>query len=116
VLGGGEIALLSARHGADRLDLRWQALRKPAHDYTAFVHVLNAQGQIVAQQDGQPRGGSYPTSLWDGGEVVDDPHPLSVAATPGLQVETGLYTFPDLRRLPVDGTTSDRVLLPLPTS
>src|SRR5712692_2544731 len=116
VLRGGEIALLSVQRGADGIDLRWQALRKPAHDYTAFVHVLNAQGAIVAQQDGQPRGGSYPTSLWDAGEVVDDPHPLSVAAAPGVQVGIGLYTFPDLRRLPVDGTTSDRVLLPLPTS
>ena len=114
--GGGEIALLSAQRANGGVTLRWQALRKPGGDYTAFVHVLDASGNLVAQQDGPPRQGSYPTSWWDAGEVVDDFHPLELAAQPGQQLEIGLYTLPDVRRLPVDGGGSDSVLLPAPTS
>src|SRR5437867_460538 len=81
---------------------------KPVRDYTAFVHVLDAQNQIVAQEDSPPRQGSYPTSLWDAGEVVDDPHPLSFGSALGQQLEIGLYTVPDLRRLPTE-SGGDRV-------
>jgi hypothetical protein len=114
VFGNGEIALVSVRRSQGGVALRWQALRKPTRDYTVFVHVLDGQGQLVAQQDSPPHGGSYPTSLWDAGEVVEDVHDLSLAA--GRQLEIGLYTFPDLRRLPVEGAGADRVLAPLPSS
>jgi hypothetical protein len=113
VFGNGEIALLAVRQSSGGVELRWQALRKLPADYTVFVHVLDSSGALVAQQDSQPRAASYPTSLWDAGEVVDDPHPLTVASAPGLRLEIGLYTFPDLRRLPVDGG-SDSVTLPFP--
>ena len=112
VFGDGEIALLDAQRTGAGVTLRWQALKKPARDYTVFIHVLDAHGGLVAQQDSPPRGGAYPTSLWDAGEVVDDPHPLSFSAQPGQRLEIGLYTFPDLHRLPLDGSNTDRVLVP----
>ncbi|MFI5268164.1 MAG: hypothetical protein ACHQ7M_12390 [Chloroflexota bacterium] len=111
--GDGQMALLGAQRTSTGITLRWQALKKPEHDYTVFVHVLDAQGGLVAQQDSPPREGNYPTSLWAAGEVVDDPHPLSFTTQPGQQLEIGLYTFPDLHRLPVDGANTDRVLLPI---
>ncbi|HLG70362.1 MAG TPA: glycosyltransferase family 39 protein [Chloroflexota bacterium] len=113
--GDGQIALLGAQRIPSGVSLRWQALKKSSQDYTVFVHVLNAQGAVVAQNDSPPRDGSYPTSMWDPGEVVDDPHPLSFTPEPGQQLEVGLYSTPDLRRLPVDGQNADRVLLPVPT-
>ena len=45
--------------------------------------------------------------------MIDDPHPLSFPVQPGQQLEVGLYTFPDLRRLTVDGPGADSVLLPI---
>jgi hypothetical protein len=113
MFGDAQIALLSAQRTSTGITLRWQALKKPEHDYTVFAHVLDAQGTLVAQQDSPPREGNYPTSLWDVGEVVDDPHPLNFATQAGEHLEVGLYTFPDLRRLSVDGTSSDRLLLPI---
>jgi hypothetical protein len=110
--GGGQIALTSVARKAGEIVLQWQALRKPAADYTMFVHVVDASGQLVAQDDSPPKGGSYPTSLWDAGEVVDDAHPLTAPA--GATLELGLYTQPDLRRVPVDGG-SDHVTMPVPT-
>lgn len=82
------------------LALFWEAQALPQTDYTVFVHLVDAAGQIAAQTDGQPRGGTYPTSIWEVGETVLDQH--SVAAPPGeYQVYVGLYQWQTLARLPV---------------
>ena len=112
-LGEGEMALLRADwQGAD-VGVDWQALRKPAASYTVFVHAVDANGKLVAQWDGLPRGGSYPTTLWDAGETVHDVYPLGLAPTPGVHLEIGMYTQPDIRRLPVvqNDRTGDSVLV-----
>lgn len=86
-----------------RLTLYWQALAVPARDYTVFVQLLR-EGQLVAQADGYPRGGAYPTSLWQPGQVVPDEYSLTLpaGAPPGeYRLIAGLYTLADLRRLPV---------------
>ncbi len=54
--------------------LRWKALSAPKRKYKVSVQVLDAQNQVVAQQDGEPAGGSKPTDTWHPGEVVDDLH------------------------------------------
>ncbi|MDP2659783.1 MAG: DUF2142 domain-containing protein [Dehalococcoidia bacterium] len=51
--------------------LWWRALSQPPLDYTVFVQLVGPAG-LVAQYDSQPRAGSYPTSLWDAGETVED--------------------------------------------
>lgn len=95
---GGQIALdgfEAARQQDQRgtslhLTWQWRALAVPADDYTVFVHVLDASGKIVGQNDSQPNGGLDPTRLWQPGElVIDDIDvPLPPSAT---QVEIGLY-------------------------
>jgi 4-amino-4-deoxy-L-arabinose transferase-like glycosyltransferase len=111
-LGEGQIALLTADWRGQDVALDWQALAKPAASYTVFVHVVDASGKLLAQWDGLPRGGSYPTTLWDAGETVRDVYHLDVAAAPGLRLEMGMYTQPDIRRLPVrqaGGDVSDEI-------
>jgi hypothetical protein len=86
------------------LTLYWQAERITDANYTVFAHLLNPQGEIVTQQDGQPRGGTYPTSVWDEGEVVSDRHilPLDPALPPGKYTLTvGLYLLETGERLPL---------------
>ncbi len=51
--------------------LVWQALRQPDDNYQVFVHLLDENGQIVAQSDAAP-GGGYATGQWLDGEVVAD--------------------------------------------
>lgn len=73
-------------------------------DYTVFVHLTNGKGQIVAQQDNQPQGGAYPTSIWDEGEVVKDEYalPLYPDLPPGeYQLRVGMYLLETLERLPL---------------
>jgi hypothetical protein len=73
----------------DSITLHWRALKETDVDYTLFVHMLDATGQIVAQNDSQPRNGSYPTSMWVIGEYVGDTIKLNTVA--GAAIEIGWY-------------------------
>ncbi len=83
--------------------LYWQSLAEVAVDYTVFVHLVDeATGQVVAQVDEGPRGGTYPTSWWVAGEVVMDAHilPLPTDLAPGrYALRVGLY-LPDTGAMP----------------
>jgi hypothetical protein len=82
--------------------LYWKATRRPDEDYTIFVHLSNAQDELIAQNDSQPEGGQYPTGIWDAGEVVATTHLLIPPESSGpYTLYTGLYSWPSLERLPV---------------
>lgn len=86
--------------------LHWRALRPPVADYTVFVHLLDAGGETIAQHDGQPVSGAYPTSVWDEGEAVADEHSLSLPPDPSpgdYWLRVGLYLLETGQRLPVVG-------------
>ena len=76
---GSEVALVEYDVSANQVApgevlkgrLMWQALRKPDKDYTVFVQLVNDKG-LVEQFDSYPREGTYPTSFWDEGEIVED--------------------------------------------
>ncbi|HVA25749.1 MAG TPA: glycosyltransferase family 39 protein [Chloroflexota bacterium] len=96
---GGQIELTGYRASAGELVLQWQALARPAADYTVFVHALDASGKLVAQADSQPLAGEFPTSTWLPGETVLDRHAL--ALPPGTYtIQAGLYELATLQRLP----------------
>jgi hypothetical protein len=97
---GDEIELTGFRaEPSGEVILQWRALTRPAHDYTIFVHALDASGKLVAQADGEPAGGSFPTGVWQPGETMLDTHRLTLA--PGrYRIEVGLYYLPTLDRLP----------------
>ncbi len=86
--------------GDGRITLYWQALAPLTADYTTFVHVLDAQGNLVAQADGQPQGGSYPTSIWQTGEFVADEKVVEmVGGERPLRVVVGVYELETGERL-----------------
>ncbi len=80
--------------------LEWEALTSPLENYTVFVHLRDGE-QVVAQDDGEPAGGYYPTGLWRRGDVVEDTHVLELprewVSEPQLVV--GLYVWPTMERL-----------------
>lgn len=83
------LPLVSALPGATvAVPLRWLAVGAPTRDDTVFVHLLDGNGKLVAQADGPPLGGSYPTSAWGAGEVVADPRLLRLPAS----LPAGRYT------------------------
>jgi len=86
------------------LQLYWRAVMTLPQDYTVFVHLLDATGQLAAQADAEPRGGAYPTSAWAVDDVIPDQHTLSLPANlaPGTYtIRMGLYLAPNGPRLPL---------------
>jgi len=109
---GDEVALLGYDLDADtaapgeklHLTLYWRAERTMDEDYTVFTHLLDESSKIWAQQDNQPLGGWYPTSVWEEGEIVRDEYELLVYddAPPGrYQLEVGMYLLSTMERLAV---------------
>jgi len=90
--------------------LVWAADAAPARAYKVFLHLLAPDGQLAAQRDGEPGGGSRPTTGWAAGEVVIDNHGLLLPAglPPGEYVlRVGLYdAFDPAARLAVAGGDS----------
>ena len=116
VLVGGDFPERSLRPGQTLLyTLHWKALDAIAQDYTVFNHVLDAEGNIRAQQDSMPQGNRYPTSMWDRGELVRDPHAISLPSDlePGrYTLRIGLYEPQTGERLTLKNETQDFVELP----
>ncbi|MBC7262725.1 MAG: glycosyltransferase family 39 protein [Chloroflexi bacterium] len=122
---GEEIALLGYRIDQQpskpgsrvSLALYWQALRMPSADHTVFVHLCDQKGKIVAQADGEPQDGNYPTSWWDAGETVVDERSLTAPLKPGkYSLVVGLYDRTTGTRLSVSGgafESIEEVVLPV---
>jgi hypothetical protein len=91
----------------------WQALATMNDDYTVFVHIKNEAGEVVAQKDGPPAGGIYPTSLWDIGETIEDETvvPLDRLEPGSYELVVGLYDPVTGERLTVAGTADNFILL-----
>ena len=88
------------------LELYWQAVSKLDIDYTVFTQVVGQDGRIVAQHDGMPEVGFYPTTAWEVGETIKDEHPLAIPTDlpPGdYQLLVGLYRLETAERLPIIG-------------
>lgn len=72
--------------------LVWEPRTSPGDGLTRFVHVLDPTGSIVAQADGLPTGGQFPSRLWRADDRILDT--VRVPLLPGvdgpLRVVTGL--------------------------
>jgi hypothetical protein len=88
------------------LTLTWECMGTFEADYTVFVHLVGADGRPLAQIDGPPLGGIYPTSFWDSGERLTDPYLLYIPPDlpPGeYELLVGMYLLSTGVRLPVLG-------------
>jgi hypothetical protein len=101
---GGAITLheWSAEKMADQLIVTfvWQANVEMERSYTAYLHLLSPEGDLVAQLDRLPDG--YPTSDWHPGEVIIDSYVIQLPANvaPGQYfLQTGFYYLPTQERL-----------------
>ena len=93
------------------VNLLWQTQKEIDGDYTLFVHVLDADEDLIAQADSPPLNGFLPTHAWSSQAPVRDT--VRLALPPELpdgsySVVIGLYDPFTLERLPVtiDGVGS----------
>jgi hypothetical protein len=85
--------------------LYWQALGITERNYVRFVHVLDAENRIVAQNDGVPGEGEMPLTSWLNGEFIQDD--LTIALPAGLpqgryRLAVGIYDPTNGQRLNTD--------------
>jgi hypothetical protein len=86
--------------------LYWKAEALLDADWTAFAHLGTGltDSANIAQRDGQPCQGYYPTSRWQAGDVVPDRFAITVPpdAPPGAYpLAVGWYRYPSLERAPL---------------
>lgn len=101
------IALQDVRYkemdGRLRVELLWQAHRILVEPYTAFVHLYADDGQLVAQADGLPLGGTFPFRLWQPGDTVRDLRTVVLPQAEGVGeyvLGVGLYRSDTGQRAP----------------
>ncbi|MEM7113099.1 MAG: hypothetical protein AAF614_11750 [Chloroflexota bacterium] len=99
--------------------LYWQGLRPPVADYVVFVHLLDENGQLVANHDAMPANGRFPTTAFLPGDLIQDGHALFLdpnLASGSYRLSVGLYLPETGQRLPLwlsDGTELPDRALPL---
>ena len=96
------------------ISLLWRAEAEMPTSYRVFIHLVDANGQILAQADGEPASWSRPTTGWMPGEYILDHHTLTLppdlAANVSLRI--GLYDPATGQRLQTP--TGEYVTLSLP--
>ena len=100
------------------LTLYWQALDSSpsATSYSVFTHLIAPDGHLIAQHDGPPANGHWPTTTWASRQVIIDRHELvfkDVGYRGDATLEVGLYDPQTMRRIP---TTDNRDALVLSTT
>jgi len=86
------------------VSLFWKVLEHSTADYTVFIHLLDAKGELITQFDRPAGGTTTPTSTWQVGQVLRDTYPLSIPRdTPAgsYVIRMGMYLWPSMERLPV---------------
>lgn len=72
------------------LDTAWFSEQDIARDYAYFAHVTpTGGGEPIAQADGRPLDGTYPTFLWQRGELV--PLHIELGDVPAIVGEYDVY-------------------------
>ena len=102
---GPDITLVEAKldlAGSNALTLAWQAARPIDRDYSIFVHLLDAEGQLLGQVDGVPYAGLYPLTHWRPGQVVADSRSMPLAAGGAMPAAIAIGVY--------DPATGERLL------
>ena len=115
---GGEVSLVGYELAEEtiapdqilRLTLLWQSVAHASDDYVVFVHLLDGDGRLIAQHDGEPVGGFRSITTWQMGETVEDKHGILIPqGTPSgeYRLVAGMYLPATGERLLATGAGSE---------
>jgi hypothetical protein len=91
------------------IDWYWQRANPIDQPYVVFNHLIDAQGQIVAQQDDRPQAGQPLMTCWQPNETYLDRHVVELPTDLPAGVywlQMGLYNAVSGQRVRVNGTPS----------
>ncbi len=84
--------------------LYWRARERVETPYSVSVKVFGYEGQLLAQDEGYPGRGNYPTSFWKPGELVVDARRLWITDRADVPVTADvwvdIYQYEGLQTLP----------------
>ncbi|MBN2006011.1 MAG: hypothetical protein JXA21_21815 [Anaerolineae bacterium] len=105
----------SAAHPDGHVDLTlcWQILEPFPSDDKVLVHLLDAEGNLVAQQDNPPVHGTYPATWLGKGEIVRDEYRVEIpadAVTGPYKLNVGWYDSVTLERLSLQDSGGETAL------
>ncbi|MHB1319629.1 MAG: hypothetical protein ACYCYF_13520, partial [Anaerolineae bacterium] len=106
-LAGADVEPASVTAGGPlTVTLFWEAVCDAGGpDYVVFVQLLSPEDAVVAQHDGAPSSGRWPTSTWVAGQKITDRHDLEfyIPEYAGeARLIVGLYDATTLQRLSTD--------------
>jgi len=90
----------------------WYPLQEMDRDYTAFVHALDPNGNVTAQQDRLLQRRGRPTSQWKPGAIATEEYEMVLApdAPAGLYtINLGVYYWETAERLPARDASGQRL-------
>jgi len=99
--------------GTVEVALTWRTRQRTDRPYTVLVHLVDAEGAMVAQDDAMPAANTHPTTCWSPGETIRDGHTLTLPETvaPGAyRVLVGWYDLATMARVPLLGEGDNDVL------
>jgi len=119
VLGnfGNELVLTDIQGLPDRIEdatqfslkLTWQALKRPAHDYSVSIQVIDENKTALAGIDIPFTNGYYPSHLWLPNEIVEHEHPVTIPQLPTGDYRLILSVYDGITRTPlILGLDSER--------
>ena len=77
---------------------------RPKRNYSIFVHLVGADGQMIAQFDHLPLNSFYPMQAWPIGVDQRDDAPLNLpegVSLEGAWLAVGVYNLASMQRLDV---------------
>ncbi len=84
------------------LTLNWRAERTPSMRTKVFVHLIDANGTLIAQRDGEPMSDLRITTTWRAGEIIADNYGVFIepGTPPGeYKIVIGMYRVDNGARL-----------------
>ena len=92
--------------------LWWRSVASLGGDYVVFVHIYDAEGQLVATVDGPPLSGGFPTSTWRPGDRVRDERKIDWLAEGSAPFRLGVGWYDPVTGARLAATGADGVRLP----
>ena len=104
---------LIAQEDSVEIVLYWLAHKPFAQNYQTFVHLYNSENnELIAQHDGAPDCGIMPTVRWEPGQIIADPHQISITnEIPALTVRVGMYNLITGERLAIPDAIDNTITL-----
>jgi len=82
----------------------WRVTAPPGQSLTTLIHLAEAGQPPLATGDSRPLNNSYPTTVWETGEVIEDSYTLTIPddlADGRYPIWIGMYNPDTLTRLPL---------------